>query len=301
MRVIAFVSALASLSASTSAFSPVNLSASRQSSVAALHSEPPSPIGGPPVPTSKPFEMLPAKYDSVLERIEGGGTVKTCRLPENAQRVIYKIESFGRPLKGEVKLWYGPIREVHTLKFNTEHGQNFPVEAVLKFKPQNGATLKCMTSKDPNCPMKVSISVPTPEQDKALAKNTEKLWYGAKDEIEKKIIQGGSTDGGAGAWVYWTIPDHVESVQMLVWSIDTGKKSFKCDIECLRGPNNQMQKYFLQCGGGSQPYHAVFQTPGQGWVIRVNNGKYVEDGKMQMAILPYKENKSARSSQLDWN
>lgn len=296
MKVIAYLTALASIN-SAAAFSP---SLSARTSLA-LHSEAPVPIGGPPVPSSKPFELFPEKYESVLNRIEGGGTVKTCRLPENAQRVIYKVESFGRPLKGEIKLWYGPIREVHTLKFNTEHGQNFPVEAVLKFKPQNGATLKCMTSKDPNCPMKVSISVPTPEQDKALAKNTEDLWYSAEDEIEKKLIQGGSTDGGAGAWVYWKIPDHVDSVQMIVWSIDTGKKSFKADIECLRGPNNQMQKYYLQCGGGSQPYHAVFQTPGQGWVIRVNNGKFVEDGKVQMVVIPYKEKSGANANALDWN
>mmetsp|Transcript_9739 Transcript_9739/g.18294 ORF Transcript_9739/g.18294 Transcript_9739/m.18294 type:complete len:286 (+) Transcript_9739:316-1173(+) len=285
MRVISYFTANAILT-TAAAFSPVNPSVASRSSITTLYSE--------------PLQMFPTKYDSVLERIEGGGTVKTCRLPDNAQRVIYKIESFGRPLKGEVKLWYGPIREVHTLKFNTEDGKNFPVEAVLKFKPQNGATLKCMTSSDPNCPMKVSISVPTPEQDKALAKTAETLWYGA-DEIEKKIIQGGSTDGRAGAWVYWTIPDYVDSVQMLVWSIDTGKKSFKADIECLRGPNNQVQKYLLQCGGGNQPYHAVFQTPGQGWVIRANNLKYLEDGKVQMAILPYKESKSARTSQLDWN
>jgi hypothetical protein len=79
------------------------------------------------------FDIFPEKYESVIERIDGGGTIKTCKLPTWANRVQYKIESFGRPVKGTVELWLGPGRSTHTLQFDTEDGIEFPIESVLQF------------------------------------------------------------------------------------------------------------------------------------------------------------------------
>ena len=40
-------------------------------------------------------------------------------------------------------------------------------------------------------------------------------------------------------------------------------------------------------GGSTQPYHAVIDTPGPGWMVRCNSKKYLEDGLFEIACAPY--------------
>jgi hypothetical protein len=243
------------------------------------------------------FEIFPT-FDN-MEYIEAGNTVRTYQMPLWATRVQMRFETNGRPLKGEANLWVGPIRKTHTLKFDTESGVEFPIEALLKFKV-GPPVLKISTEENQNYPMSVGVFVPPPERAAELEANTDKVWNACKEE--KQRIQGSNTDGRYGARVNWTVPHNVDSIQLLGWSKDVGKKSFKLDIELLQGPNNIKQKFFLQCGGGSQPYHAVLQTPGSGWTVRIRNKKYVEDGLVQVAVVPYKETKKVTGKQsMTWS
>lgn len=244
------------------------------------------------------YEIFPT-YDS-LETIESGGTVRTYKMPAWATRVQYRLETNGRPMKGEVNLWLGPQRKTHTLKVDSENGKEFPVQVLLKFKPT--PVLKVSTTSLANYPMKVGVHVPSPERAKELESHTERVWDACIDEEEKKLIQGSNTDGKYGKRVNWIIPENVDSVQLMGWSKDSGKKSFKVEIELLQGPNNIRQYYFLQCGGGSQPYHAVFQTPGAGWVVRIRNKKFVEDGLIHIAVKPYRTSPvKPQDSGMNWN
>ena len=68
-------------------------------------------------------------------RIEGGSTLKTFKMPAHAERVQYILKSpAGRPVKGKVELWIGPIRCVHELIYDAMNGFTFPLKATLKFK-----------------------------------------------------------------------------------------------------------------------------------------------------------------------
>eukprot|EP00548_Thalassiothrix_antarctica_P015794 CAMPEP_0194173328 /NCGR_PEP_ID=MMETSP0154-20130528/7679_1 /TAXON_ID=1049557 /ORGANISM="Thalassiothrix antarctica, Strain L6-D1" /LENGTH=356 /DNA_ID=CAMNT_0038886349 /DNA_START=27 /DNA_END=1097 /DNA_ORIENTATION=- len=230
------------------------------------------------------FEMFPV-FPS-LETVQGGGTVRTYKLPVWSESCQYCLETEGRPLKATVNLWIGPIRTTHTLTTDVENGHETPISSTLKFKKNIGPVLKISTSSSYDLPIECGVYVPNPDRARELADNTDRVWETSKAS-EKIKIQGGSTHGGGGAVRYWKIPASVKSVQLLGWSKDVGKKSFKLDVEVLQGPNNRRQFYYLQCGGSTQPYHAVIQTPGKGSVIRIRNKKFVEDGLVQVSITPY--------------
>mmetsp|Transcript_17931 Transcript_17931/g.27153 ORF Transcript_17931/g.27153 Transcript_17931/m.27153 type:complete len:351 (+) Transcript_17931:118-1170(+) len=239
---------------------------------------------GPEAVSPPKFEMFPV-YPS-LETVQGGGTVRTYKIPVWAERVQYYLETEGRPLKASVQLWIGPIRTTHTLKSDVENGAETPYSGTLTFKKNIGPVLKISTSSSYDLPIQCGVYVPNPERSEQLKENTIDVFNNCNN-AEKIKIQGGSTTGGGGAVRYWKIPASVKSVQLLSWSRDVGKKSFKLDIEVLQGPNNKRQFYYLQCGGSCQPYHSVIQTPGKGSVIRIQNKKFVEDGLVEVAVVPY--------------
>jgi hypothetical protein len=230
----------------------------------------------------RPVSMFPLELS--MDRIEGSGTVRNYKIPPWAERVQYVLTTNGRPLKATVELWVGPIRKTHTLEISVENGQKTPVRATLKFK-KGTEVITIRTSDAGELPCSACVVVPSPDRSKALGANTERVF----DSNPRTRVQGGiiQPDGESkGAVRYFNVPPDVEAVQVLLWSKNTGKKSLKAKIEVLQGPNNPKQSFDLQCGGGSQPYHAVFETPGGGGVLRIINKKFLEDGLFEVAVVP---------------
>lgn len=215
-----------------------------------------------------------------LQQIQGGGSRLTYKMPQGADRAQIYIASHGRPLKARVELWLGPIRRVHFIDISCMNGAESPYRGCIKFKNTDSAgpqTLEISTSEDQAFPALVGVDIMTPDRSKERDAVFADIWKGAT----KLYSQGDKTVRSI------PISDHVKSVQLLVWSKDVGKKSFKAAVEFLQGPNCKRQYYEVQCGGGTQPYHAVFETPGSGWTVRWTNTKTLHDGSHEFAIVPY--------------
>jgi hypothetical protein len=219
-------------------------------------------------------------------RIEGGSTLKTFKLPAHSERVQYIITSpNGRPVKAKVELWIGPIRSVHENIYDCMGGDEYPLFSTLQFKKGVAPVLKISTDGSYEFPLTCGVFVPTEEESDKLGAICKDMFYNAP---MKERVQGGSTiDGKGGAIRTFAIDPTWEKTQIMVWSGDVGKKSFKTNIEVLQGPNNAKQHLNLRCGGSTQPYHCVIDTPGDGWMIRCNSKKFLEDGLFEIAVAPY--------------
>jgi hypothetical protein len=219
------------------------------------------------------------------ETVQGGGTVRTYQMPEWATNAQMAFKTNGRPLRATAQLWIGPIRTTHTMAINCMDGTKTPYMSTISFK-KLAPVIRVLTSDSLEYPVEASVWVPPPERGDRIKQTIEEIWEEATAE-EKKLIQGADVSGGNGAVRTWEIPADVKSVQLVAWSKDTSKKSLKAKIEVLQGPNNKMQDYDLQCGGSTQPFHAVLQTPGPGWIVRVYNKKFVEDGLFELVVRPF--------------
>jgi len=168
--------------------------------------------------------------------------------------------------------------------YDCMNGGEYPLRATLQFKKLS-PVLKVSTDSTFEFPLECGVFVPSPEESDNIGRVTTDMFYNAP---MKDRVQGGSTiDNKGGAIRSFSIPPEWDKVQIMVWSADVGKKSFKTNIEVLQGPNNQKQHINLRCGGSTQPYHAVIDTPGANWMIRCNSKKYLEDGLFEIAIAPY--------------
>jgi hypothetical protein len=264
--------------------------ASSTTTTLAFQSPVSSPSSSSSSSSSKLYSTLPETsfdpalfpLDTPLENIMGGKTVRTYPLPPGQERIQLVFKTNGRPLKCKVGLWLGPLRQTHNCEIDIEDGQKTPFRYNLKFKPV-GQVLRIETSDMHELPVLAGVLIPNKERQNELKKNTETVWKMA----DKTLIQGGSVEGGGGAIRTWEIPENVDSIQFLSWAKDTGMKSFKMKVELSQGPNNPKQDFLLQCGGGSQPWHGIFETPGNGWQLRITNKKFMEDGLYQCAVLPF--------------
>jgi hypothetical protein len=178
--------------------------------------------------------------------------------------------------------WEGPIRLLHMMDINLEDGNQTPFKAMLAF-PKGQKALKISTTGSHEFPAIFGAEVPSFQRTKELAAFQQDVW----DSNPKHTMQGTVSEGGLGAVKAFPIPDNVESVQIMWWSKDTGKRATKSKVEVLQGPNSIRQVYDLHCEGSTQPYHAVIETPGTGWTIRMWSKAPLEYPH-EIVVEPYK-------------
>eukprot|EP00751_Fragilariopsis_kerguelensis_P002115 CAMPEP_0170821938 /NCGR_PEP_ID=MMETSP0733-20121128/43421_1 /TAXON_ID=186038 /ORGANISM="Fragilariopsis kerguelensis, Strain L26-C5" /LENGTH=298 /DNA_ID=CAMNT_0011183921 /DNA_START=876 /DNA_END=1772 /DNA_ORIENTATION=- len=252
--------------ASASAFAPASQPSTTtkmgmlQNQAFGSQAPPPVPLGG--APPAGGFEMF--SPDIPMKRIEGGGTVRTWDIPPETERLQYVLETNGRPLKAKVELWEGPVRLLHSMDVNLEDGSQTPYKGMLAF-PKGQKALKISTTGSQEFPCTFGAEVPSFDRTKQLMAFQNDVW----DSNPKHTMQGNVNEGGLGAVKAFPISDNIESVQIMWWSKDTGKRSCKSKIEVLQGPNSIRQVFDLHCEGSTQPYHAIIETPGTGWTIRM--------------------------------
>lgn len=251
--------------ASASAFAPAPKASSSTTSLKVGQSfgGPPAPaqaIGG--APAGGVFQMF--SPDIPMKRIEGGGTVRTWDIPTETERLQYVLETNGRPLKAKVELWEGPVRLLHSMDVNLEDGSQTPFKGMLAF-PKGQKALKISTTGSQEFPCTFGAEVPSFDRTKQLMAFQNDVW----ESNPKHTMQGTVSEGGLGAVKAFPISDNIESVQIMFWSKDTGKRAAKSKIEVLQGPNSIRQVFDLHCEGSTQPYHAIIETPGTGWTIRM--------------------------------
>mmetsp|Transcript_17929 Transcript_17929/g.25833 ORF Transcript_17929/g.25833 Transcript_17929/m.25833 type:complete len:328 (-) Transcript_17929:70-1053(-) len=217
--------------------------------------------------------------DLPLQRIEGGETLRTFKMPIESERCQMVFKTMGRPLRCRVEMWLGPQRKTHMMDMDIQDGQVAPFRACLKFKKGDSAGAQVLTIRNmgtPEFPLLAGVVAVTPEKSKEFEKITNKVWQMGPPTH----VQGGTTVRS------FPVADNVEAIQLLVSSKRVSGKSVKMDIEVLQGANYVKQRFDLQVGGGCQPYHAIIATPGQGVTIRMIS-KNVFEFPYEVSVVPY--------------
>ena len=208
-------------------------------------------------------------FDVPYERIEGGDTLRTWKMPIGVERVYMAFKSDGRPLKTKVNMWLGPIRQTHNLEISMQNGAKTPYRACLKFKKTDSAGPQMLTIRntgDYEFPVFAAVDIPSEERSEDFADNTDKIWAMGTPTLVQ----------GSKAVRSFPIDPNVESVHFVMSSKAVGGRGPKARVEVLQAPNNDKQVFTIQCSGGSQPYHGVFATPGAGVTLRITNEKPLE-------------------------
>lgn len=195
------------------------------------------------------------------ELIQGAKTIRTWTMPNACERAQVLLTTDGRPLNADVEIWQGPNYTPHTLKVYVEDGALSPFRAIIKFPPgSNTVAVRNIGSLEYPLAASCQADIQGPAGLEAVSQ-------GLMDMGQPDLVQ------GAGALRTYSFPPNVASVQVL---LKTEGKALKTRIELLQGPNNKKQLIDVFCSGGNQPFFAVFETPGEGNVIRIINTHTVE-------------------------
>ena len=204
-------------------------------------------------------------------RVEGN-TLKTWNIAQECERVQVSLKNSGRPIESRVELWNGPDYNPFKFSVYTMDGQKRPVDAIIE-TPKTTNSVAVYNTQDMDMAFEARVA------DTGLGK----AMYALADEVPE-LIQ------GAGAVRSYTFGPEVDSVQVLLNTVDQGQRNMKVTIELTEGPNSVRQKVNVYCSSGyKNPFYAVIQTPAPESTLRIINKNTVEF-PVDAIVLPYEVN-----------
>lgn len=208
--------------------------------------------GKSPGVVSKTAEWDMAKISPIV-RIEGE-TRHTWNLPDNKRELVQvALKSSGRPVNADVQLWIGPDWTPVKVNIHSEDGKEFPVQTLIGTR-NKAANLEVKNTGPYTMPLDSAVSYaisPLADAREDIAKET-----------EGRYIEGGSK----------YIKSFDPTVDQLHCLLKTNGMQLNAKLELLQGPNNVKLEFEVFTNNGLlNSLFVVFDTPGEGYAIRVKN------------------------------
>uniref|UniRef100_A0A7S4STG9 Uncharacterized protein n=1 Tax=Ditylum brightwellii TaxID=49249 RepID=A0A7S4STG9_9STRA len=210
-----------------------------------------NPVGNSPGYTSKTADWEIEKISPIV-KIQGT-TRHTWNFNDiNKEIVQVALETGGRPMNCDIQLWIGPDWTPVTMKAYSEDGQVRPIQSLVGTRNKS-ANLEIRNTASSEFPLSAACSYAVePLADARIA-----LGQTKGDYIEGKAIY------------TKTFGPEVGQVQVM---LETDGRMLNAKVELLNGPNNVKQAFEIFTNNGKlNSLFVVFDTPGEGNVVRVTN------------------------------
>lgn len=192
-----------------------------------------------------------------------GGSLRTCVLEKDVERVQILMKTLGRPLNSNIYLWQGPDNTPQKLNIYLEEGNERQFRAVIE-TPRDSNAIAIYNIGNMEFPFEACVD-PNVENIKGVPSDSpaQKMVQSSKP----RVVQGGAT--------YTTpFPSSVQSAEVMLKSAG---RPMNARIELLQGPNNIKQTIHVYVEEGiERPFYAIIDTPGSGNVVRIVNTSSVE-------------------------
>jgi len=245
------------------------------SSVCFLQTRPSDNIGGKNM-NKKVLDVFEESNKVILQ----GGSLITCALDENIERVTVLMKTEGRPLIADIDSWHGPKNTPQKFSVHIEDGGKRPFRAILE-TPGSCNALSFRNTAGPEYPLTAGVVVHKVGESNAPCLSTDYV-----------VVQGKAVH---------TV-EFASSAQSVLVSLYTRGRPLNALIELLQGPNNSKQLMEVYTEDGLQrPMNIIVETPGEGNVIRVVNQGSIEF-PFSVAAEPYLiENAVENELTMNWN
>ena len=188
-----------------------------------------------------------------------GSTLRTCPLDPSTESVQFSLTGpSSRPVVCEVQLWSAPTYTPLDIKVYLEEGNARPFNCVLK-TPGTGNTIAIRNTSTQEYPATARV-----EPDAADIKRLMEMPQG--DRIQGSALRSYPLDSRVN-----------RVVVMLKSEQGTVGSKLAAYVELLQGPNNVKQMIEIYGSDGyKRPLFVVFETPGDGNMLRIRNDATVE-------------------------